>query len=183
MTETTLAAANPDTSIRAIPFVIGGRRVESARDGGVVVQAPSGAHCVFPEFGEDALAQVESSDRELLVDVPLQEILSFLNRVGKNWKSDEYTRRRLYVGQLRDLLGYSEKAANAEADRIGILLSAHARMYDVVAAELGSRFVLDDWGGARGGLGACVPTRTVGTHTARKCAAFGRDLDRARLGY
>lgn len=145
MTETTLAAANPGASIRAIPFVIGGRRVESARNAGVVVQAPSGAHCVFPEFDKDALAQVESSDRELLVDVPLQEILSFLNRVGKNWKSDEYTRRRLYVGQLRDLLGYSEKAANAEADRIGILLSAHARMYDVVAAELGSRFVLDDW--------------------------------------
>ncbi len=109
------------------------------------MQAPSGAHVSFPEFGEDALARVESSDRELLVDVPLQEILSFLNRVGKNWKSDEYTRRRLYIGQLRDLLGYSEEAANAEADRIGILLSAHARMYDVVAAELGSRFILDDW--------------------------------------
>jgi len=142
---TTRVAANPDTAIRAIPFVIGGRRVQSVREGEVTVQSPSGAHVSFPAFGEDALAQIRSSDRDLLVDLPLQEILSFLNRVGKNWKSDEYSRRRLYVRQLQDLLGYSENAANAEADRIGILLCAHARMYDVVAAELGSRFVLDDW--------------------------------------
>ncbi len=132
-------------NVRHLPFVLGGRRVDTTSDGVVTLQTPSGAQVTFPAFGEDALAQIYASDRELLIDVPLQEILSFLNRVGKNWKSDEYARRRLYVRQMQDLLGYSEKVANAEADRIGILLTAHARMYDVVAAELGSRFILDDW--------------------------------------
>lgn len=51
----------------------------------------------------------------------------------------------MYVRQLQDILGYSEKAAAAEADRIAILLNSHARMYDLIEAELGSRFIVDDW--------------------------------------
>lgn len=141
-TPTALAAS---ATVRPMPFVIGGRRIDSVSDGEVIVRSPSGVDVSFPAFGRDALEQVRSASRDSLIDLPLQSILSFLNRVGKNWKSEEYPRRRLYIRQLQDLLGYSELAASAEADRIGILLSAHARTYDVVASELGSRFVLDDW--------------------------------------
>jgi long-chain-fatty-acyl-CoA reductase len=142
----TLAGAEPrETVTRALPFVINGRRVESVAEGTVLVRAPSGEQVSFPAFAEDALRELGAGDRDLLIDVPLQEILSFLNRVGRQWRSEEYPRRRLYVRQLQELLGYSERAARAEADRIGVLLTSHARMHDVVAAELGSRFVLDGW--------------------------------------
>jgi long-chain-fatty-acyl-CoA reductase len=141
--EAATTATVPATA-RRVPFVLGGRRIESTSGADVVVQAPSGEVC-FPAFEECALLEIDCFDRQMLADVPLQEILSFLNRVGKHWKSEEYSRRRIYIRQLQELLGYSPQAAAAEADRIGILLTAHARMYDIVAAELGSRFILDEW--------------------------------------
>jgi long-chain-fatty-acyl-CoA reductase len=143
MNEVATPATMPATA-RRVPFVLGGRRIESTSGANVVVQTPSGEVC-FPAFEESALLEIDCFERQMLADVPLQEILSFLNRVGKHWKSEEYSRRRIYIRQLQELLGYSPQAAAAEADRIGILLTAHARMYDIVAAELGSRFILDEW--------------------------------------
>ncbi len=117
----------------------------SHESGAAVFTAPSGAWVTLPTFGAAHVETLRGQNRNLLLDVPLQDVVSFLNRVGRNWKSPEYARRRLYVLQLQELLGYSQKAAEAEADRIGILLTAHARVYDVVAADLGSRDVLDQW--------------------------------------
>src|SRR4051795_13311870 len=94
----------------SVPAVVAGQRVSAPRESVLTVRAPSGVEVSFPAFDGDLLHQLVSQDRHLLVDVPLQEILSFLNRVGKNWKSDEYSRRRIYIRQLQDLLGYSEPA-------------------------------------------------------------------------
>ncbi len=105
----------------------------------------TGVRFTIPRLAPQDVRAICEQDRYLLADVPLQDILAFLNRSGKNWRSDEYPRRRLYVQQLQDILGYSEKAANAEADRIAILLNSHARMYDLVESELGNRYMLDAW--------------------------------------
>lgn len=79
--------------------------------------------------------------RELRVD----EILRFLKNVGRNWKSREYVRRRLYVRDLVEMKGYSDAMANNEADWIALLLCSDYRLYDVVATELGSWRALDEW--------------------------------------
>jgi long-chain-fatty-acyl-CoA reductase len=84
-------------------------------------------------------------DRSLLAATPTQEIISFLARCGALWKNDEYTRRRLYIRHLEDVMGYSPAMAEAEADMIGSLLTAHWRLRDVLAVELGSPHVLDRW--------------------------------------
>lgn len=44
---------------------------------------------------------------------------------------------------LQQVCGYS--AANVKADSIGVHLTGHARLYDLLQNELGSRFVLDEW--------------------------------------
>lgn len=130
---------------RALPAIIGGQRVDRCAGGELLFDTPTGARFVLPRLGSPEAARLLGQDRHVLGDIPLQDVLAFLNRAGKNWKSAEYIRRRLYVRQLQDLLGYSEKAADAEADRIAILLTSHARMYDLIEAELGSRFILDEW--------------------------------------
>src|SRR5882724_2036380 len=130
---------------RRLPVVIAGERLDRSSGGDLDFDTPTGVRYVLPQLGPAEADRLLAQDRQLLADVPLQDILTFLNRAGKNWKNAEYVRRRLYVRQLHELLGYSEKAADAEADRIAILLTSHARMYDMVEAELGSRFILDDW--------------------------------------
>jgi len=137
---------NSQTSrVRRLPIAIRGVRTNRSTAGEHEFVSRTGAKFSLPKLSAEDVASIGQQDRFLLADVPLQEILAFLNRAGKNWRSEEYTRRRLYVSQLRDILGYSEDAANAEADRIAILLNSHSRMYDMIEAELGSRFVVDDW--------------------------------------
>ena len=46
---------------------------------------------------------------------------------------------------LQQVCGYSERAANVEADSIGVHLAGHGTLYDLLQNELGSRFVLDEW--------------------------------------
>lgn len=125
--------------------VIAGERRVCRKEGDVQLISPAGVRYMLPKFTEIDLEEILRQDRQTLEALPLQEILSFFNRAGKQWRSREYPRRRLYVQQMQKILGYSERAAEAEADRIAILLNSHARMYDMIESELGSRFIIDDW--------------------------------------
>lgn len=138
-------AATTAPSSLLLPAVVAGTRIDTREAVAARVKVGYGVEASYPALDRAAVDAILDQDRAALGELPLQEILSFLNRVGQNWKSDEYTRRRLYVRQLQDVLGYSPQAAEAEADWIGILLTSHGRIYDVVENELGSRFILDRW--------------------------------------
>jgi long-chain-fatty-acyl-CoA reductase len=126
------------------PLIICGRRVTSSDNG--VSECESRAGVVsLPRLDEKIVDELISSPRDVLRDVQLFEIISFLHNVGHNWKSKEYTRRRLYVRYLCRLYGYSEEMAEAEANWIAMLLSSHYRLYDTLATELGSWHVVDEW--------------------------------------
>lgn len=128
----------------SLPMLIDGKRFDT---GGVEQVLRAGDRCevVLPAFTAAAKDEIDSLDRGLLRDVPIQDIVAFLNRVGRNWRSEEYGRRRLLIRHLQTVLGYSEAAAEHEADWIGVMLTSHARMLDLIEIELGSRFVLDEW--------------------------------------
>jgi long-chain-fatty-acyl-CoA reductase len=129
-----------------LPIVIGGERTDRTSSGDFhQFETPTGARLALPVLAAEDTDRLLAQNRGLLADLGVQDILAFLNRAGKNWRSEEYARRRLYVRQLEELIGYSAQAANAEADRIAILLNSHSRMYDLIEAELGSRFIVDDW--------------------------------------
>lgn len=131
--------------IHRLPAVIGGVRRPCRRVDDIEFVSRTGARFAMPRFTTEDLDEVLRQDKQALAALPLQEILSFLNRAGKQWRSPEYPRRRLYIRQMKNILGHSERAAEAEADRIAILLNSHARMYDMIESDLGSRFVVDDW--------------------------------------
>ncbi len=127
----------------SLPMVIGGKRFDTGTKH--VVHVGDNREVVLPAFTEAARDALLSLDRDLLVDLPTHEIVAFLNRVGRNWRSPEYGRRRLLIQHLQTALGYSEAAAEHEADWVAILLTSHARMLDLIEIELGSRFILDEW--------------------------------------
>ena len=124
-----------------LPFVIDGGPLEARGD---VEQQLLGA-----PFGDVLLprcaALPEPSAELALATTPTQEIIGFLHRVGRLWESDEYVRRRVYVRQMQQLLGYSEQMAVVEADLIAATLRGSSRLWDTLEVELGSRFVLDRW--------------------------------------
>jgi long-chain-fatty-acyl-CoA reductase len=144
----TAAAQNGRDSVAGpvveIPTLLWGKRTPG-RDDVCRITFRNGAEATVRNLNADLADSVIGYNRIALARMPVQEIVAFLNRVGRNWKNQGYVRRRLYITQLQTFLGYSEEAADAEADRIAALLTAHSRGYDVIEAELGSRFVVDEW--------------------------------------
>lgn len=131
-------------TIRSFPFVICGKRWahQTSRQ---TCTTKSGEEIQLPAIDQKLVDCLRSQPADLLSEVPLYEIIGFLNAVGQRWKSKEYARRRSYVSQLQQYFGYTEKMANAEADWIALLLCSHVTMHDMVANELGSRHILDRW--------------------------------------
>jgi long-chain-fatty-acyl-CoA reductase len=130
--------------VAEIPTLLWGKRVDAGSDLCRVAYR-NGSEATVRNLDEEIADATVNHDRTALARMPLQEIVAFLNRAGRNWKNQGYVRRRLYTGQLQRFLGYSEAAAETEADRIAALLTAHSRAYDLIEAELGSRFVIDEW--------------------------------------
>ncbi|NJM90780.1 MAG: aldehyde dehydrogenase family protein [Myxococcales bacterium] len=128
-----------------IPLVIGGRRVESSSAPDSELEGRTGARIEMPGLDAALVDQILACPRDGLEDVPVHEIISFLNNVGHNWRSKEYSRRRLYVRYLCKHFGYSEKMAETEANWISLFLSSHYRLYDLLNTELGSWHMLDGW--------------------------------------
>jgi long-chain-fatty-acyl-CoA reductase len=129
---------------RRIPFIIHGTRHDPGRDARVMTIQSTGAQLVVPTLKTEHVDLALRSPSGL-ADLTLDEIVAFLHNAGQNWKSEEYSRRRIYIQQLVDVLGYSQKMAEREANWIAYFLSAHTHIYDTVAAELGSRHILDRW--------------------------------------
>jgi len=125
-----------------IPFVIRGRCVKV--DGATRDLPHAGAsRLVTPRLTREIATEL--LEEHSLVDVRLQEIVGFVRRVGVQWANDEYARRRLYIRQLRDVVGFSEQMAVAEADLIASALMGMQRLYDTLEVELGSHRILDEW--------------------------------------
>lgn len=128
----------------SLPFVINGRRVPPRPESESAPSALAGS-VSLPILNESDVDAVLATDPRILRNVPLHEIVAFLCNVGRNWKSDEYARRRLYIRQLTETLGISTAAAEREANWIALLLASHFRALDLIDAELGSWRVLDSW--------------------------------------
>ncbi len=110
-----------------------------------VTSLATGAVVEMPSLTDSLVTSITGGDRTALAGVALQDIIGLIDRVGRAWRNPEYTRRQIYTRQLRQYLGYSERMAETEADWISVVLTSHARFYDMVQVEIGSRYILDEW--------------------------------------
>ncbi|PJZ70581.1 long-chain-fatty-acyl-CoA reductase [Leptospira perolatii] len=102
-----------------------------------------GGEVSFPN--PEILTSLLESLHNPLIEVSTQDIIGFLHRLGKMWENDEYIRRRVYIRQMCDFVGYSEQMAVAEADLIAATLRGSTRLWDTLQVELGDRSILDTW--------------------------------------
>jgi long-chain-fatty-acyl-CoA reductase len=128
----------------ALPFVIAGRR-RAARGDEQVIDSSGGREVAIPTLDEVMAEELLALDSFALVDVPLQEIISFLGRVGMLWRNEEYARRRLWIRHATDVLGYSDRQARDEADWISLILTSRRLLNDSLDIELGGHSIVDTW--------------------------------------
>lgn len=127
------------------PLIINGRRTGKTNGHFNALISRTGDEIELPQLSESAVDDILEQPRFSLRDVPLHEIVTFLHNVGQNWKTHEYTRRRLYIRYLKRYFGYSQKMAETEANWIALYLSSHYRLFDILNAELGSWRMMDGW--------------------------------------
>jgi long-chain-fatty-acyl-CoA reductase len=94
---------------------------------------------------------IDSSHVDKIIEIKVQnnlnlnQVVNFLYTVGQRWKSEEYSRRRTYIRDLKNFLGYSNEMAKLEANWIAMLLCSKSALYDIVKNDLGSLHIIDEW--------------------------------------
>ena len=135
-------SAGPGKQVKDLPALLWGERWKSSHN--VILSGPTKMQVRIPCADEAFVKAVSHYPRDLQ-DTPVDAILGFLKNVGRNWRTKEYVRRRLYVKALQDFKGYSAKMAENEADWIAFMLCSDYRIHDSIVAELGTVHALDEW--------------------------------------
>jgi len=102
------------------PLIINGRRTGKTNGHFNALISRTGDEIELPQLSESAVDDILEQPRFSLRDVPLHEIVTFLHNVGQNWKTHEYTRRRLYIRYLKRYFGYNQKMAETEANWVAL---------------------------------------------------------------
>jgi long-chain-fatty-acyl-CoA reductase len=131
-----------------LPIVIDGRAIWPTEGRDTFTLAyDSGVRLLMPRPTEEELAAMRGANKYILHDLNIQEIISFLSRVGAFWGLDNLA-HPLYlraVNLLCAINGYSRKMAQREMNITSAVLSLPGAWHDLLDAELGSRFYLEDW--------------------------------------
>lgn len=136
------------TRVIDVPAVICGRPVwPSERDESYAIDYESGTRLRFPVPNADDLAAIQGFDRFLLHGLHTQDFVGFIARVGTFWVPENRTHPiyRQALDVMCAINGYGEKMAQRELNIVGSVLRHTAAWYDLLEAELGSRFYMDEW--------------------------------------
>ena len=136
-------SARPGGAKKIIPMVNGARWTSASSES--VSLMPNGSSVAIPLIDEAMLQAIFKQENSGLGQVSMGEIIGFLKNVGRNWKSRDYVRRRIYIRELTGFYGYSEKMAEYVADWIALILCSDFRLHDMVQNELGSWHAMDRW--------------------------------------
>ncbi|MBB2911301.1 long-chain-fatty-acyl-CoA reductase [Streptosporangium becharense] len=136
-----------DTDID-LPIFLGGRPIFLAPDREAhVLSYETAARARIPVITQAEIAQLEAHDRFGLARLHIQEIVAFLQKVGRFWAIEnmDHPLYRRALDQMSAISGMSRKMAQREFNLIHVLCTYGAALYDMLDAEIGSRFYLDDW--------------------------------------
>lgn len=131
-----------------LPIIVCGK-VYYANDGGETVEIAyeSGVKVVFPKLSEEHIRIIKQQDKNLLHDLHFQDIICSLKKVGEFWShsNSEHPLYREAITNLCAINGYGTKMAEREMNIINQYCTLSNALYDMLDAELGSRFYLEEW--------------------------------------
>ncbi|PKM93604.1 MAG: hypothetical protein CVU84_14640 [Firmicutes bacterium HGW-Firmicutes-1] len=131
-----------------LPVIVGGKKVYPNEDReNYIISYDSGVKVVIPTITNEEIQQLQESNKYILHDLNIQEIISFFVKVGKFWRVNNLN-NPLYEEALVNLClinGYDKKMAIRELNIIGSACSQLSGMYDLIDLELGNRFYLEEW--------------------------------------
>jgi long-chain-fatty-acyl-CoA reductase len=127
-----------------LPIVVCGERRDSSSEGVIRVDYESGLTVEIPRPSADDIAAILKATNEELRALPLDDILIFLDEVGKRWSDPEYPLRKEAQAAAVQVTGYNPRIVGYDFFVVAAGLS-RSKMYDFVACDLGDPYLLDEW--------------------------------------
>jgi long-chain-fatty-acyl-CoA reductase len=131
-----------------IPIILNGQAFwPKQREDHYSLAYESGVTVVIPKLTEADLRALGEADKYLLHHLHFQEIISFFRRVGEFWslQNRDQPLYRQAIDSLCSINGYSRKMAQREINILSSTLRLHTSWHDLLDAELGNRFYLEEW--------------------------------------
>jgi long-chain-fatty-acyl-CoA reductase len=98
----------------------------------------------LPSISENDIRQMKNVNKNEIHDLCIDEIISFLEKVGKLWASKTYDKREELVDITTKITGYSKPMIELGMQQIRGLLSKEF-LEATLINELGDKRLLDDW--------------------------------------
>lgn len=143
-----------------LPIVVCGERRDSGAHGTVRVEYESGLTVEIPQPGPDDIESIIKATNEELRALPVDDILIFLDEVGKRWANPEYPLRKQAQEYVTKVTGYNPRIVGYDFFVVAAGLS-RAKMYDFIAADIGDPYMLDEWRPAQACWRRVVPRGRV----------------------
>ena len=129
-----------------LPIIICGEArylTESAPS--VSIDYNSGITLRFPKVMPEDIEKIKAFDKTSLSRMSINEIVYFLEKVGKLWQSKEFEMRNEAIELSSKITGYDPYIINRDYHIVGEYCATRTELFDQIDAEFGSHFVLDEW--------------------------------------
>lgn len=130
-----------------LPVVIGGEVLLDSGADFYELEYDTGAICRIPRLSQAHLDRMVEQEPLLLAELPLQDIVNFLRKVGRFWdyNNSQHPLCKSAVEAMAALNGYNLRMAQREMNVLSVICSFGEALHDLVDAELGNRFYLEEW--------------------------------------
>jgi long-chain-fatty-acyl-CoA reductase len=131
-----------------LPIIIQGKPIyPSVERDNYVLSYDSDLNFIIPKINASDLDILLKSPRHRLHNLNIQEIISFLLKVGRFWLPENID-HPLYqnaIEYLTHVNGYDFKMAQRELNLISACCAVQGVLFDLLDAELGNRLYLEEW--------------------------------------
>ncbi len=131
-----------------LPIIIGGEVYYPSNEReNIEIEYANGVKVIIPKANKSDIEKIKNINKYMLHDMHFQEIINFLRKVGKFWDLSNAS-DPLYVEAMNNLSainGYDLKMSQRELNIINVMCSFGDTLHDMLDAELGSKFYLEEW--------------------------------------
>jgi long-chain-fatty-acyl-CoA reductase len=135
----------------SVPLYINGREIRGDDVALEYEKSFGRVRVLLPSLGADEIGTISEGEREL-AKLSLDDILSFLRKIGEMWSDPDYGLRREALDLARMVTGFHDRELENDFGYIPGLLSESLFLMPTLRAEFGDPCVLDEWtkiGGSR----------------------------------
>lgn len=129
----------------SLPIIIGGEIIEPQAGDSNYCFTINDVEVKMPKINKEHLNKISEINRDIIHDIPVNEIITFLSEVGRLWRDEGYHGRKLLLELGPRVTGESLEMYIHNMKLIIGLISTRSFTQDILDIELRNRSLIDEW--------------------------------------